>query len=266
MAAGSEVPLLACKSLTKRFGAMAAVDGLSFEIAAGESLGIGGPNGAGKTTLFDLLSGFVRATSGSIEFAGMDVTHLAPERICQLGMGRTFQLNAAFDSLTVRENVLVGAYFGRRGRMVPSLRVDAGSLRTADEALAMVGISARADAVASMLSVLDRKLLMIATALATGPKLLLMDEPVGGLTPREIDRIVEVICGVKGTGITIVVIEHVMRFLTQLSDRILIMHHGERIYDGSPTELSRDRTVVEVYLGAATAARLAAGPGAAIHG
>lgn len=160
----------------------------------------------------------------------------------------------------------MGAYFGRRGRMVPSLRVDAGSLRTADEALAMVGISARADAVASMLSVLDRKLLMIATALATGPKLLLMDEPVGGLTPREIDRIVEVICGVKGTGITIVVIEHVMRFLTQLSDRILIMHHGERIYDGSPTELSRDRTVVEVYLGAATAARLAAGPGAAIHG
>lgn len=266
MVAGSEAPLLACKNLTKHFGALAAVDGLSFEIAAGESLGIGGPNGAGKTTLFDLLSGFVRATSGCIEFAGTDVTHLAPERICQLGMARTFQLNAGFDSLTVRENVLVGAYFGRRDRIVPSLRVDAGSLRRADEVLEVVGLSAKADVVVSMLSVLDRKLLMIATALATGPKLLLMDEPVGGLTPREIDRIVEVVRGLKGTGITIVLIEHVMRFLIQLSGRILIMHHGERIYDGSPSELSRDRTVVEVYLGAATAASLAAGPGAATHG
>jgi branched-chain amino acid transport system ATP-binding protein len=261
-------PLLRCKSVSKHFGALAAVREVSFDLAVGEALGIGGPNGAGKTTLFELLSGFTRVSSGRIEFAGADITDLSPEEICRLGVARTFQLNAGFGSLTARENVLVGAYFGRRGRLAPGLRIDTHSRRIADQALEVVGLSAKADAIVHALPVLDRKLLMIASALATEPKLLLMDEPVGGLTPKEIDRIMDVVLDLKRTGVTIVIIEHVMRFLTQLSDRVLIMHHGEKIYEGPPASLSRDKTVVEVYLGAAAAARLDGAPsgGAVVNG
>jgi branched-chain amino acid transport system ATP-binding protein len=251
-------PLLSCRHVSKHFGALAAVSDLSFDVAEGEVLGIGGPNGAGKTTLFEVISGLNPATSGEVLFAGAEITNLAPERICHAGIARTFQLNAGFDSLTVRENVLIGAHFGRENRWFPGFRVDREARERTAEALAAVGLADRAEAVTGNIPVLDRKLLMIASALATRPRLLLMDEPVGGLNPREIDHVMGVVRGLKGHGITVLLIEHVMRFLVQLSTRVLIMHHGEKLYEGSPGGLVRDARVVDVYLGAGAAERLRA--------
>lgn len=249
-------PLLSCRDVGKSFGALAAVNDLSFDVAAGEVLGIGGPNGAGKTTLFEVISGLNPASRGSVVLEGHDITRLTPEEICHAGVARTFQLNAGFDSLTARENVLVGAYFGRVNRVLPTLRIGREANAAADEAMAMMGIEDRADRITGKLAVLDRKLLMMASAMATRPKLLLMDEPVGGLTAREIDRVMEAVHAIKASGVTIILIEHVMRFLVQLSDRVLIMHHGEKIFEGLPRNLVNDRTVVDVYLGQGASDRL----------
>jgi len=249
--------LLTCERVTKRFGALAAVDDLSFAVAEGEVLGIGGPNGAGKTTLFEVISGLSPASAGAIHFAGRRIDRLPPERICHAGIARTFQLNAAFDSLSVWDNVLAAATFGRAPRLFPGLRHERAAAERAAAALEFVGLADRAR-IAEKLPVLDRKLLMIAGALATEPRLLLMDEPVGGLTPAEIDRVVAVVERLKASGITVILIEHVMRFLVQLSDRVMILHHGEKIYEGSPAGLVRDATVVDVYLGAGASQRLAA--------
>lgn len=252
------VPLLSCRGVSKHFGALAAVNNLSFDLAPGEVLGIGGPNGAGKTTLFEVISGLNPASAGEVNFDGRQITRLTPERICHAGIARTFQLNAGFDSLTVRDNVLVASYFGRRNRVFPTLRIDRATRRQAEEALAFTGLSDRADAITADLPVIDRKLLMLAAALATKPKLLLMDEPVGGLNPKEIDRVMAVVQALPALGVTVIVIEHVMRFLVQLASRVLIMHHGEKIYEGSPAGLVRDATVVDVYLGVGASQRLQA--------
>jgi branched-chain amino acid transport system ATP-binding protein len=250
-------PLLTCRSVSKYFGALAAVKALSFEVSRGEVLGIGGPNGAGKTTLFDLISGLNPADDGEVNLAGTTITEAPEHRICHLGLARTFQLNAAFDTLTARENVLIGSIYGHSTRAMPPLLYERAAVRRADEALEFTGMADRAHTVVRDLPVLDRKLLMIASALATEPKLLLMDEPVGGLNPHEIDHIMDLMRKVVAQGITMIVIEHVMRFLVQLSSRVMIMHHGEKIYEGSPAGLSQDRTVAQVYLGEATAARIA---------
>lgn len=250
--------LLVCERVTKQFGALAAVKELSFAARRGEILGIGGPNGAGKTTLFDVLSGLNEATSGRVLLDGRDITRAAPEAICHAGIARTFQLNACFDSLTVRENVQVGAVFGRAASGLPGLRPSAEAEAATQEALALVGLADKGDVVAGALPVLDRKLLMLAGAMATRPKLLLMDEPVGGLTHAEIDLMMETVRRIKAQGVTIILIEHVMRFLVALSDRVMILHHGERIYEGPAAGLARDRTVVDVYLGEGASARLAA--------
>mgnify|MGYP006271044315 CR=1 FL=1 len=250
-------PLLSCKGVSKHFGALAAVNNLSFEVAAGEVLGIGGPNGAGKTTLFEVISGLSRASRGSVVFEGRDITALAPEAVCNAGIARTFQLNASFDSLSVRDNVRVAAYFGRDNRRTPGLVLGADTEAHADAALAAVGLTGRDRAVAGELPVLDRKLLMLAGALATRPRLLLLDEPVGGLNPREIDQMMQAVRAIARSGVAIILIEHVMRFLVQLSSRVMIMHHGERIYEGPPDGLARDRTVVDVYLGEGASRRLA---------
>lgn len=256
--ASAAMPLLSCKGVGKSFGALAAVRDLSFDVGEGEILGIGGPNGAGKTTLFEVISGLNPATAGTILLDGQDITRLAPERICHAGVARTFQLNAGFDSMTARENVLVGAYFGRDNRAVPSLKVGRDVREAAEAALALLGIADRADVVTSRLTVLERKLLMMATALATKPRLLLMDEPVGGLTAKEVDQVMAAVRTIKASGVTVILIEHVMRFLVQLSDRVLIMHHGEKIFEGLPAQLVNDRTVVDVYLGEGASERLKA--------
>lgn len=249
-------PLLSCRTVGKSFGALAAVNDLSFVVAAGEILGIGGPNGAGKTTLFEVISGLNPASRGTVLLEGRDITRLTPEEICHAGVARTFQLNAGFDSLTARENVLVGAYFGRENRVLPTFRIGSEAGDAADEAMAMMGLEDRADRITGKLPVLDRKLLMMASAMATRPKLLLMDEPVGGLTAREIERVMAAVRTIKASGVTIILIEHVMRFLVQLSDRVLIMHHGEKIFEGLPRNLVNDRTVVDVYLGQGASDRL----------
>jgi branched-chain amino acid transport system ATP-binding protein len=248
--------LLACRGVTKRFGALAAVNNLSFEVKAGEVLGIGGPNGAGKTTLFEVISGLNPATEGEVLFEDRPVTRLAPEAICHAGIARTFQLNAGFDRLSVRDNVRVAAYFGRSNRIVPGLRLGKEIEDHVDAALNAVGWSGDQRALAGQLPVLDRKLLMLAGALATKPKLLLMDEPVGGLNPQEIELMMEAVRRIAAGGVTIILIEHVMRFLVQLSQRVLIMHHGEKIYEGRPQGLVSDRTVIDVYLGEGASQRL----------
>ena len=249
-------PLLSCRNVGKSFGALSAVNDLSFEVGIGEVLGIGGPNGAGKTTLFELISGLNPASRGTIVLSGRDITRLTPEQICHAGVARTFQLNAGFDSLTARENVLVGAYFGRENRILPSFRVGSEANEAADEAMALVGIEASANRITGKLPVLERKLLMMASAVATRPKLLLMDEPVGGLTAKETDRVMQAVRTIKASGVTIILIEHVMRFLVQLSDRVMVMHHGEKIFEGLPGNLVNDRTVVDVYLGQGASDRL----------
>lgn len=249
-------PLLSCNGVCKHFGALAAVNNLSFDVAEGEVLGIGGPNGAGKTTLFDVISGLSPATAGTVTFGGRDITGLSPEAICHAGIARTFQLNACFDSLSVRDNVRVAAYFGRGNRRFTGLSIGREAEDRAGAALSAVGLAGKDDALAGALPVLDRKLLMLAGALATGPQLLLMDEPVGGLSPRETDHLMAVVRRIAASGVTIILIEHVMRFLVQLSTRVMIMHHGERIYEGPPKGLVSDRTVIDVYLGEGASQRL----------
>ncbi len=256
-------PILSCRDVSKRFGALAAVSHLNFEISRGEVLGIGGPNGAGKTTLFEVISGLSPASEGSVLLDGEDITRLPPHAICHRGIARLFQLNASFDGMSVLENVLVGAYFGQSNRLLPGLRIDAASRRKTLELLDLVGLADRADLPMRLATVLDRKLVMLAGALATSPKVLLMDEPVGGLTPHEIDQVAGVVRKLPGLGVTVLLIEHVMRFLTQLSDRILIMHHGERLFEGPPDRLAHDPAVVSVYLGVEAASALREGQSAA---
>ena len=255
MSAGP-APLLRCRGVSKYFGALAAVKSLSFDVAEGETLGIGGPNGAGKTTLFEVISGLDPADEGSIELAGEAIERVPPATVCHKGIARTFQFNAGFDTLSARENVLLSAHFGRRDRAWPGLAHDRAAVEIADRALDLVGMAKSADRTVGELPAFHRKLLMMASAMATQPRLLLMDEPVGGLNPGEIDRMMEIVQGLREQGVTIVLIEHVMRFLVRLSDRVLIMHHGESIYEGSPRGLTRDARVIEVYLGEGMAKRL----------
>jgi len=250
------VSMLVCQSVTKRFGALAAVDDLSFEVEQGVVLGIGGPNGAGKTTLFDVISGLQPLSGGKVVLDGTDVSNASPDRICHLGLARTFQLNAGFDSMTGRENVQVAAYFGQRNRIFPGLRLGRDTIKRTEAALDLVGMRERAEQPVVSAPVLDRKLLMIAGALVTEPKLLLMDEPVGGLTPQEINEVEAVVERVvKEMRLTIVLIEHVMRFLMRLSDRVMIMHHGKKLFEGLPKEVSENEEVIEVYLGKGAKAR-----------
>jgi branched-chain amino acid transport system ATP-binding protein len=250
-------PLLSCRGVSKYFGAMAAVKDLSFDVGRGEVLGIGGPNGAGKTTLFELISGLNPADAGEIRLEGRRIDRLPPHSICHLGVARIFQSNAGFDALTARQNVLIAAAYGPAARGLPPLSFNREIRERAEAALDVVGLADIADAPVGNLPVLDRKLLMIASAIATRPTVLLMDEPVGGLSPDEIDLVMALVKRFIQEGMTIMLIEHVMRFLVQLSTRIIIMHHGEKIYEGSPSGLAHDETVKQVYLGEGMSRRIA---------
>lgn len=249
MAQGPET-MLECRGVTKRFGALAAVDGVDLTIMRGEVVGIGGPNGAGKTTFFDLISGLTPATDGAILFRGRDILGTPPHRLCHLGMARTFQLNSAFDEMSVYENVLAARVFGRRsaGGWALTRRADREAARAL---LADLGLEEIARDRVAGVPVLVRKKLMVATALVNEPDLLLLDEPVGGLTPPEMEEFIELMQRLKAGGMTLIFIEHVMRFLTALADRAVMMHQGRIIYDGAPEGLAADKTVAEVYLGRA---------------
>lgn len=241
---------LRVNKLTKRYGAMAAVNDLSFHVDDNEILGISGPNGAGKTTLFDVISGLSAPSEGSVTLFGEDITGWRAERICHRGLARTFQLNAVFDSMTVEENLLTSAYFGLRNWSFPGLRFDRASRENCDAALELVGLTALRSRPATQLTVLQRKLLMLASAIATGPRILMLDEPVGGLNREEIEQCAEVIRRIRAErGLTIILIEHVMSFITALADRVMVMHHGAKLYEGSVRGMAESPEVVSAYLG-----------------
>lgn len=242
-------PLLQAEGVVKRYGGLAAVDGISFTVEAGAIIGIAGPNGAGKTTLFDVVTGMVRADEGSITFAGEPIQHASVHRICQMGLARTFQLPSVFDTQTVASNVLAGAHFGHPHKWWSGLRVKRELLEATQREMSFAGLADRSAAQAGPLAVFDKKRLMIASALASDPSLLFLDEPFGGLTPPEVDQLMELLAAIQRRGITIVLIEHVMRALMALSDRVLIMNHGSKLFEGSPADVLADEEVVRVYLG-----------------
>ncbi|MCU0510074.1 MAG: ABC transporter ATP-binding protein [Anaerolineae bacterium] len=240
-----------CQNATKAYGGLTAVKDLSFSVNQGDIFAIAGPNGAGKTTLFDTITGVSALTSGSIRFEGQEIQRLHPDRICRLGISRTFQTTTGFDTQTVLTNALVGATLGRKGTGRPTVRFSDEAVEAALDALELCGMLHLQGQQTGKLPVFDRKRLMVATAMATQPKLLLLDEPVGGLNRAERDAMVDLIRKVQQSGVTVLLIEHIMKAVQALANRLLILHHGQKVAEGPPAEVLRDERVIEVYLGRA---------------
>jgi branched-chain amino acid transport system ATP-binding protein len=233
--------ILEVSGLTKLFGQLAAVNNLSFEVAKGEIFGIAGPNGAGKSTVFNVLTGLYQG-SGKVFFDNVNISGLRPNQICRKGMTRTFQIPEVFYSMTVLVNVMVGAHFGN----LHGYNED----EVIKETINLVGLQGKENTAAENLNLYDKKLTMLAAALATKPKLLLLDEPCAGLSPTETRDFMNLVNKLnQEQGITIIIIEHHMKVLTELSQRLMIMHNGEKICIGSPEEVSNDERVIELYLG-----------------
>ncbi|MFZ0986666.1 MAG: ABC transporter ATP-binding protein [Xanthobacteraceae bacterium] len=235
--------LLSLQGVSKRFRGLVAVDAVSFEIAAGELFAIIGPNGAGKTTLFNMIAGAIAPDEGSINFAGEPIGGLPPDAICRRGIGRTFQIVRPFPALTVEDNVIVGALLHSR---------DVGKARErARELLRRLDLFDQRNRTAATLTLPDRKRLEVARALATEPKLLLLDEVMAGLRPTESDRMVAILRTLnRDSGLTIVLIEHVMRAVMALASNVLVLDHGIAIAQGKPEAIVHDPAVVQSYLGA----------------
>jgi len=232
---------LELKKVSKNFGGLKAVNQVSFSLEEGEILGIIGPNGAGKTTLFNTLTGFYKPDEGEVWFEGEKLIDLKPHQICQRGMVRTFQLVKPFLQLTVLDNVIVAAL--NRTKMIREAQ------EKAQEIVEFVGLGEKKDTLGTGLTLPHRKRLELARALATGPKLLLLDEVMAGLTPTEVDELIRLLKQVNQKGITILLIEHVMRGLMALSKRVVVLNYGEKIAEGVPGEIVKDRQVIEAYLG-----------------
>ena len=237
----SEQPIVVCKDVTRRFGGLVANDSVNLEVRRGEILGLIGPNGAGKSTLFNLIAGSFPVSSGTIQFEGQDIGQLPAARRCQLGIARTYQVPRSFDSMSVVENVTVGA-FVRYPRMLDALN-------KAHEVLDYVGLAGSADAPASELTPPQKRRLEVARALATEPKLLLLDEVLTGLTPSEARAGVELIRKVRDTGVTVVMVEHVMEVVMPLVDRAVVLHLGKVLAEGKPADVVRNDDVITAYLG-----------------
>ncbi|HEX6093588.1 MAG TPA: ABC transporter ATP-binding protein [Dongiaceae bacterium] len=235
--------LLEVDGVSKRFRGLLAVDKVSFSLPSGGIYAVIGPNGAGKTTLFNMIAGQIAPDEGSIRFAGERIDRLTPDAICRRGVGRTFQIVRPFPALTVEDNVIVGALLHRSD--VSAAR------RRAREVLEQIDLDGKREQVASTLTLPDRKRLEVARALATDPKLLLLDEVMAGLRPAETDRIVSILTRLnRETGLTILLIEHVMRAVMALAHHVLVLHHGAAIAEGTPASVVRDPAVVQSYLGA----------------
>jgi len=237
--------IIETKEVTKYFGGLRALNNISFTLVKGEILGLIGPNGAGKTTLFNVIAGTFPPSSGSVRFNGEEITSQPPQQICHRGISRTYQLVRPFSSLTVYENILVGLYFGK-----PKLE-EAGLMeREAYELLQLTGLLQKANTPAKNLTLVGRKQLEIARALATHPQVLLLDEAVSGLNPTETESLMGLIRKIQSRGITIFMIEHIMKAVMGLSNRILVLNFGELIAQGTPEQISKDKDVIEAYLGA----------------
>jgi branched-chain amino acid transport system ATP-binding protein len=238
------VSLLEVQGITKHFGGLAAVSHVDLGVEEGQVVGLIGPNGAGKTTLFNLLSGALKPNSGAIRFREENITGLKPHQICRKGLARTFQSVKVFGGMSASQNVLVGALFGDQGRV---------SVRQANEEVArlleFVGLSAVGGVPAKDLTLVSQKRLEVARALASKPDLLLIDELMAGLNPTEVAQAMDLVAAIRDLGTTVFIIEHVMKAIMSICDRIIVLHHGEKIAEGTPQEIATSRTVVEVYLG-----------------
>ena len=233
--------MLTLEHVTKRFGGLTAVGDVSLEVRAGDLLGIIGPNGAGKTTLFNVISGYYRPEAGRILFEGHDITGQAPHTISRLGLTRTFQTVKPFGNLSVADNVMIGAL--TRLKSTRDARVEA------ERVIGICGLGPHATARAKALPVALRKRLEVARALATKPRLLLLDEVMAGLNPSELAGIIELVKRLHAEGVTLIVIEHIMAAMMRLAQRIVMLHHGELLAQGTPAEVSSDRRVIDAYLG-----------------
>jgi branched-chain amino acid transport system ATP-binding protein len=232
--------LLALENLNKRYGALVVTDGVSLSVAKGEIVGILGPNGAGKTTLFNVIAGTVRPDSGHISFRGSDISRMGAAARCKLGISRSFQVPHPFNGMTVFENILVGAAFGRAGNDPETHALNV---------MELTGMKGKANQLAGSITLLERKRLELARALATEPELLLLDEIAGGLTERECQSLLSAIRDVHASGVTIVWIEHVVHALLSVAQRLVVLNFGKLIADGTPHEVMNSRDVKSVYLG-----------------
>jgi branched-chain amino acid transport system ATP-binding protein len=233
--------ILQVRNLTKAFTGLVAVKDVSFDVAANEIVALIGPNGAGKTTCFNMIAGALKPSSGSVVLGDEMITGLMPEQIAVKGLVRTFQIVRPMRTMTVLENVMIGA-FARTANVEQASEIAAESIRN-------VGLESKESALASGLTLPDRKMLELARAIAARPKLLLLDEVMAGLRPLETDRIVEIVRALKASGVTVLLIEHVMRVVVALADRIIVLHHGEKLAEGLPSEIGANPKVIESYLG-----------------
>jgi branched-chain amino acid transport system permease protein len=239
----TDEPIVIATDVTKHFGGLRALDGVSLTVHPGELLGLVGPNGSGKTTLVNLLSGQFRPTSGTITVGGQDIGSLPPHRIAHVGVARTYQIPRPFASMTVRDNVAMAIMFGRSPTDLEAARA------AAEEHLALVGLAELADALPGEINLHERQLLEMARALATRPRVLLLDEALAGLNPVEVDNAVAVVRRIRASGIAIVLVEHLLRVVNQLATRIVVLDQGRVLADGDPATVMADPEVVRAYLG-----------------